>query len=633
MVVRRMGFLFFILLLTGVTVAGAMTWRPDDIKMSIGDADNALQGSVDVAYIDEDTLLAVYDDDRFSYRRVFYTKSVNGGLTWSSGIELDTYCGMGCETYFPRLSHDPAGGVTAVVYEKRAAGFGYSDIYCTVSTDGGQSWTEAEQVNDDTGDIYNHFFPHVGIDATDQTIHVTWDDQRNGNSDVFHARSNDLGASFSINTQVNTWTDPAYYDSSGAVTAFNGDNVWVAFMSRYSTNPTAVYVSASSNGGTSFGAPVLVYSATNEQERPEIVYCPLRGSLHVVWRQVQMTMSSIFCATSLDDGFSFLTPLSVNLNTSGEAYNPSLAADATGDLFVAWDTNRDGYSHIFMAHSKSGGMDFEPDFMVGNPEPFSTEQMLPGIAVEPYSKKVEVAWIDLRESVTVPDIFTNLCGAGFHDGFTDADFSDWEIAVSVSSSTDRSADGDGYSCRFGDSTRAAGQLVQAYGILQQGSLDFWFWDGYGTHPDYLTTDFTIQLSYDDGTKAAGPGRAGVVRALGVVNASNQHYYQKNNGSGWSVITGIPRSEGWHRVNMTVNDAGILMELDPAEYPTLQPVHYDPGFTHFEEVGFSGGSGTGPYYLDSVHILTDAGEYFSTPALSWFGMLAAGLGLSLLLRRR
>jgi hypothetical protein len=68
------------------------------------------------------------------------------------------------------------------------------------STDGGTTWSTPVKVNDDSG-TSEQYYPNIAVDD-DDTIYVAWQDERDGNTNIYSANSTNGGSSFGTNTRV-----------------------------------------------------------------------------------------------------------------------------------------------------------------------------------------------------------------------------------------------------------------------------------------------------------------------------------------------------------------------------------------------------------------------------------------------
>ncbi|MBN2056060.1 exo-alpha-sialidase [bacterium] len=613
---------FILFILTQGT--DAFGWLETDIKATDTIGESYAQQDLSIIHLDDQKILIGFNDERLIDMHAFFTTSTDGGGTWGYPVEVDDSCTTGCQSKQASLAFDPGSDLLVVVYVKLPDGQYYPDIFCRFSTSHGANWSSPVQVNDDTADLYEHSNPVVAIDPVSHYVHVAWQDMRNGQPDIYYANSINLGASFSANLKVNPWNDVNLSDMVPSIDAAFGGKVAIAFETRDQYDQAYAYVAASDDGGVSFPYVDQPCVSAYDQYKPVVCFDPGNNLLFAAWSDQFSADRIIFVANSVDFGQTFNPPAVVSGNAT-DALNPRLFCMADGDLHLVWDDSHLGSSSIYHAISFDHGESFQGSTHVSH-DSSEMEQLLPVISGWSPARLLNVAWIDYRDSVIDHNIYTNFYRPTFYDGFADGDFSNWTTADNVFSSNERAVDGDGYSARFGGSNRAPGDLVQVLPELQQGTVDFWFWDGYGSNPLYESVDFQINLSYDDGTKA------GVVRALGVVNANSNTRYQSYNGNTWTVIEAIPRSEGWHRVTFDVSATGLTIQLDAADYPALQPVYSDALFRSFDQVEFTGGSDSAPYFLDAVSIETYEPLQPAVPALSGAGLLLLLIGLALLLKR-
>ena len=131
--------------------------------------------------------------DAISNANIYLHRSVNEGDTWSGRILVDAGLGAvpGNSTEFhPWVSVDPHSGTVNVAYYTsqgdQDAGNNDVNIRLAVSTDGGQTFPAAQQVNltsatsDATGGYGGDYLEYFGLAVRDGTAHALWSDQRDG---------------------------------------------------------------------------------------------------------------------------------------------------------------------------------------------------------------------------------------------------------------------------------------------------------------------------------------------------------------------------------------------------------------------------------------------------------------------
>src|SRR5439155_1401832 len=118
---------------------------------------------------------------------VFFTKSANGGRTWTVPVRVTTEAGA-AEQGSPAIAVAPDRSVDVVWRDSRVPAQG-ADIYFTKSTDRGFTWVPATSVNHDVGNV-PQTEPSIAVNETG-SIFVAWTDYRNGinNAGIYATRS------------------------------------------------------------------------------------------------------------------------------------------------------------------------------------------------------------------------------------------------------------------------------------------------------------------------------------------------------------------------------------------------------------------------------------------------------------
>jgi len=156
-----------------------------------------VNGGGDVLYIawEDGRNGEVYNKD------IYFAYSLDGGKSWSQDIRVNqdpitATANQGS----PALVFDRASSTLYAIWQDNRAG--NYDIYLARSTDGGNTWEETggNPINDDLG-CADQTNPSLAI-GDDGTLYAVWQDERNGNSDIYFAQSRDGGESWSRNVFV-----------------------------------------------------------------------------------------------------------------------------------------------------------------------------------------------------------------------------------------------------------------------------------------------------------------------------------------------------------------------------------------------------------------------------------------------
>lgn len=198
--------------------------------------------------------------------RILFSKSTDGGQTWSSAIRLSQFEGDCMDDDYTTEGATPAVGPNGEIYVTWSWN---KKIWLDYSLDGGQTWQDKDIVVSNqpggwTLDIEGvsrcNGMPVLVCDLSNSphrgALYVNWADQRNGekDTDIWMAKSTDGGKTWSTPRRVNsdgkghqqflTWT---------AIDQTTGYLYTVFYDRRARTDvATDVYVATSRDGGQTF---------------------------------------------------------------------------------------------------------------------------------------------------------------------------------------------------------------------------------------------------------------------------------------------------------------------------------------------------------------------------------------------
>ena len=132
---------------------------------------------------------------------IFFTRSQDGGASWSDRIRLnDDAEHNGADQFHPWLSVDNMGVIHAIFYDRRldVPHNLLFDVYYTKSTDGGLTWSPNERITNVSSDPRQAITAgligeYIGLSAWNDQVQMVWTDTRNGNQDVFSGRMTPTG--------------------------------------------------------------------------------------------------------------------------------------------------------------------------------------------------------------------------------------------------------------------------------------------------------------------------------------------------------------------------------------------------------------------------------------------------------
>jgi len=303
------------------------------------DAGGATQSEPSLTLDVSNNICIAWTDTRNGNNDVFFSKSTDGGLSFSSNVRVNDV--MANSQSEPSIAVDPTNNhvIHAVWTDTRSAVNG-PDIFYINSTDGGLTFNPPSlRINTDATAV-EQGAPRVAV-APDRSVDIVWRDPRNAakGPDIYFAKSTDVGANWSPPVIVN--------DDSGAAIqaepriAINETGaIFVAWIDSRSANTAPdVYATRSTNGGASFAANVRV----NDDQGPVQQLAPslaVRGSrVQLAWQDFRRGGPypyDVYSASSLD-GLTWSSNVRVTTDSTGTfVFSPSAGLDAAGDIVVAW---------------------------------------------------------------------------------------------------------------------------------------------------------------------------------------------------------------------------------------------------------------------------------------------------------
>ncbi|MHB1840209.1 MAG: sialidase family protein [Acidobacteriaceae bacterium] len=152
--------------------------------------------------------------------RMVLSRSTDDGKTWSTPMEIDQTPGLPRDDNGAVEGFDGAVGADSTLYAVWSAG---NNLQFTTSRDGGKTFAKVKNVIRTAPTMFaaqdfdrGNGFPQIAVDARSGDhkhahLYVTWSDYRNGDIDVFCARSVDGGRKWSAPVRVN---NDAIHDGS-----------------------------------------------------------------------------------------------------------------------------------------------------------------------------------------------------------------------------------------------------------------------------------------------------------------------------------------------------------------------------------------------------------------------------------
>ncbi|MGO8718755.1 MAG: sialidase family protein [Acidobacteriaceae bacterium] len=198
--------------------------------------------------------------------RMVLSRSTDDGKSWSTPMEIDQHPGLPRDDNGALEGFDGAVGADSTLYAVWSEG---DNIQFTTSRDGGTSFARVKNILHTAPVMFAvqdfdraNGFPQIAVDVRSGDykhahLYVTWSDYRNGDIDVFCARSVDGGKKWSAPVRVNN--DPIHDGADQFFQWLTVDPVTgaisIVFYDRRKdpkNNKTMVTLARSTDGGKSF---------------------------------------------------------------------------------------------------------------------------------------------------------------------------------------------------------------------------------------------------------------------------------------------------------------------------------------------------------------------------------------------
>ena len=226
----------------------------------------------------------VWDDYRDSTSRVYYMRSTNCGINWGREVGLsDRYV----EAYSSTIAAS-ASGVHVAWFDFRNV---HSEVYYKRSTDAGSNWGADTRVTPSNSTKWS-LWPSIA--ASDSSVHLVWNDNDdNGNTDVCYKFSSDNGTTWGQYTKLTS----GLTDSPFPSVASNGPVAYVTWEDNRDGN-YEIYCKQTADGGANWDPDERLTDNTSQSEGAAVA---MSGSkVHIVWTDYRDGNSEIYYVRCLN---------------------------------------------------------------------------------------------------------------------------------------------------------------------------------------------------------------------------------------------------------------------------------------------------------------------------------------------
>ncbi len=330
-----------------------------------------------------------WEDAYRSRRKVYVARLAAGSASFGIPIRVSF---SSSDQRHPAIATTDSGDVYVVWQDNRNGNW---DIYGWVRPEGVSTGKEFRI----TRSRRNEVSPAIAIDhSSSACLRVAWQDNRNGNEDIYLASTVDSIATF-VETRVTS--DAA--DQTDPALAIDGDNTAYVLWTDMRNGNTDIYGASSMAGaGGSAWTNVPVVTGTGDQGTPAVAVSQDSTTLHMLWVDNSGGNSDIRYASSEGLPGNPVVGVDVSDDTANaDQVAPALVGSAGGRVFACWQDSRHADASgvdtdLYLAELRAGAAG--TNVFVGD-DSTGSSQSEPALGVDRFGEPY-VVWTDARSSET-----------------------------------------------------------------------------------------------------------------------------------------------------------------------------------------------------------------------------------------
>lgn len=240
----------------------------------------------------------------------------------------------------------------------------------------------------------NQSNPSLAISSSG-IIYVAWDENIDGNTEIFLSRSLDSGDNFGSPIRLTDSAGQANY--SNPVLALDSTGTLLVAWEHQTDGDTDILVAKSQDPWGSFTSPAEASDGPDDTEQilPDLVV-DSGGTVHVAWEDLRDDRD-IRVSTATVSALTFGGSVEVN-DDAGSSWQqePSIAVDGQDNVYIAWYDRRDTDPYAYLAKSTNGGQSYGSNVKVSGST--VAPQFEPEITI--VGGKIHCVWQDGRTGIT-----------------------------------------------------------------------------------------------------------------------------------------------------------------------------------------------------------------------------------------
>ena len=242
-------------------------------------------------------------------------------------------------------------GIFALWVENKS---GRSDVFFSKSTDGGSTF--ANPIN--LSGANSGQSGYAAFAQKDKDVYVTWQTSLSGTASIFLTKSSDGGSSFEKPVMISDTTKLAAFPQI----SISDDHVYFTWLEKSDNNSTNIVFAKSGDKASSIGAPLYLTHNLGNSGIPKLL--ATGNQVYLAWEDNSKGNFEVFLSKSDDYGASFHLPVDVSTN-AGQSGTPQIAV-SKDNVYAVWMDNTSGNYDILFTKSTDGGKSFGSPVNISN---------------------------------------------------------------------------------------------------------------------------------------------------------------------------------------------------------------------------------------------------------------------------
>ncbi len=344
--------------------------------------------------------VVVWMDDRngnYDYD-IYYQRYNSSGVAQGVNTKANDDAGTASQV-FSSIAMDGSGNFV-IVWSDYCNGDLNPDIYFQRYSSDGTALGVNTKANDDAGTVLPYYSSFVAMDGSGNFV-VMWQDARNDYGDIYFQRYNSDGKALGVNTKANDDAGTAYQGSSSI--AVDGSGNFVIVWEDDRNGDSDIFYQRYNSSGVAQGVNTKAIddAGNTAQWRPSLAMDG-SGNFVVAWIDFSKP-GGIYLQRYDSNGLPQGTNLKViDDDIRADRWDISVSMDGNGNTVIVWIDRRNGHPDIYLQRYDSTGVAQGANLKVNDDEG-TAGQYSPSVSMDKSGNFV-VVWQDYRYGLYNPDV-------------------------------------------------------------------------------------------------------------------------------------------------------------------------------------------------------------------------------------